>query len=93
MATSKIIPTVDAKLHLNKTLSGDIISVCKSLPLGVSFFVNSNQPTNRPTNNSWGAYIFYKYSSSLCAIYSLNRSGASAVWESANPDTLTWNYD
>lgn len=93
MGTSKIRSTVDAKLHLNQTLSGDIISVCKSLPLGVSFFLKSNQPTNRPTNNVWGAYMFYKYSSSECMIYSLNRSGASAFWESANPDTLTWNYD
>ena len=55
-------------IRMSQTLATDVLQTAKDIPIGLSFYYNSNQPAKRPTGGNWGAYWFWKQSSTLCKI-------------------------
>lgn len=57
------------------TLSNDVLTYVRNLPLGFSYFPVSNKPTNRPSNNEWDSYLIYKWDDNKCTIISVSGFG------------------
>ena len=92
------IRNINMALHGNSmrfegTLTGNVITVANNCPIGLSFYKNSNNPTNCPSVIAYGAYLFLKAAEDNVAIFCWNNSSFSCVY-SVNPKTATsipWN--
>ena len=51
------------------TLGGDVLTTMQNLPNGITYFANSNNPTNKPNLRPWGAYLILKCDGRARAIY------------------------
>ena len=83
----------DGYLEFRGTLGGNVITTANNINLGITFYQNSNNPTNAPSSIGWGCYMFIKVSSTNVAILCWDNAHMSVTY-SLNPTTATsvnWN--
>ena len=76
----------------NATLGGNVITAAQNAQSGITFYYNSNQPSNRPSGCDWGSYIIIKSANIATLIY-IDKSKF-AVTYNLNTQTATsidWN--
>lgn len=81
------VDALNSKITFNGTLSGNVITTAQTVNVGITFYYNSDQPTNRPSGCDWGAYWFWKYSSTQCRIMYID--GDHIAFTGINPSTAT----
>ena len=80
--------TFYGSITMKGTLGGNVITHAKNDSIGITFYCNSNAPSNAPSNIGYGCYIVLKYSDTNCAILCFDSSHfASAL--NVNPSTAT----
>ena len=74
------------------TLSGDVLTVAKNASLGITFYYNSNLPTNAPSGGGYGGYIIFKGSTTQARIIYTDGSGilATAGFDPSSDTTIPW---
>lgn len=80
-------------LKFTETLGGDVITVAKSCSIGLTFYRNSNLPTNCPANIGYGSYLFMKAIEESVSIFCWDNSHFACVY-GLNLNTATsipWN--
>lgn len=58
----------DLNISFKGTLGGNVIDIMNSANIGITYYRNSNQPTNRPSGCDWGTYILFKNSSTSVGV-------------------------
>ena len=80
---------LDGGLYFRGTLGGNVITQAKdNVKKGITFYINSNAPTNAPSSIGYGAYLFIKADDTHVAIMCFDTSHF-AVTTSLNPTTAT----
>ncbi|MBQ1791788.1 MAG: hypothetical protein II008_16545 [Oscillospiraceae bacterium] len=80
-------------LVMTGTLGGDVINRANIASNGITFYVNSNVPTNSPPNIGYGAYLFLKSGPTGVSIFCWDNSHFACCY-GLNPLTATsisWN--
>lgn len=78
----------DLNISFNGTLGGNVIDIMNSANIGITYYRNSNQPTNRPSGCDWGTYILFKSSSTSVGVLYFDYSHFAFNY-SINPTTAT----
>ena len=79
-------------LILAGTLGGDVISKIKEAQNGITFYRNSNNPTNHPTGGEWGAYLIIRIDTIAAVIYFDNSHFACSYGINTSTATsISWN--
>lgn len=95
--TNQAISTLNSKIasqlgnlniSFNGTLGGNVIDIMNSANIGITYYRNSNQPTNRPSGCDWGTYILFKSSSTSVGVLYFDYSHFAFNY-SINPTTAT----
>lgn len=82
----------DGGMYFRGTLGGDVLTLIKELPVGVSYYQASNNPTNCPPSCNWGAYVFFKnLNGRTLAFYADSSHFACAYSISNDATTITWH--
>lgn len=69
-ALNDSLSAVSGKITLLGTMEGDVLTIAKSVNEGITYYLNSNAPTNRPSESAkWGAYWFIKSSGFASIMY------------------------
>ena len=92
------IGNLDAALNGNSlrflgTLGENVLTAAQNCAIGLTFYRNSNNPTNCPSEMNWGAYLFMKSDSTKVSIFCWDNSHFACLY-SLDPTTatsITWN--
>ena len=74
--------------QFKETLTGNVITAVSNAIVGLTFYYNSNAPTNCPPNGGYGSYIIFKASSTQVRVIYCDANGLFAM-AGINPTTAT----
>lgn len=80
-----------SKVNIQGTLAGDVITVLAGLPkASVTYFAQSNKPTNRPSGCDWGSYLIIKGNQYSTIIYCDNAHLAHVYAVADDSQAISW---
>lgn len=85
--------SLNSKLpQANETLYGNVITAANNARVGITFYYNSNEPTNMPPNSGYGTYIFFKSSATHVRVIYVDTSGtfAEAAIDPTTATSIPW---